>query len=776
MTVKDRRATLHAAAREWLAAERPRLLKLLGGGAELLLGFAMASARVFGLCGPFGIGIVAEAGAGPGSVLCLLGAAAGYLLTGGFDVGLRYTASCLLVFTTAFALRGRPLLRQSWFMPLVASGVTALTAWLGSLELAATASAAIVRMLLEVLLAGGSAWFFRIALSEERRETDAQEKRYAAAWIVLLSCALMSLSRVTLLRYVSVGRVLAALIVLTAARCGGLTAGPAAGTALGLAMDMARGGAPCYAMSYAFCGLVCGVFSKHAKPLFTLSFVLSNAAALLWTWGASLRAEPFFEAFFASVVFLLLPARLISGAGAVFAPIAPGSGESALRRYAAGRMEALSEAFRDLFDTVNGTLEQHCNDNDPAKVFDRTADEVCIRCRKRDACWQSGYAETLDSLRGVEKRMAERGRLARGDLPPRFLERCIAPDAFLAALNGELRAMTFRRQFRARLGENRAAAYGQYADMAGVLTAAAKELTASEGTDPLAERRLQRYLRSRDVDARASVFRDGRGRLRVMLESGALASLTREADYLDRLSAVLGVRLCRPASGAENGTLLLLQAEPLAVSVGIAAMKKQGEPVSGDRGTYFKTDSGVLCVLLSDGMGSGTGAAKDSVAAVRVLERFLRAGVEPVTAMKILNSVLLLRNGENWGCATVDLVCIDLFTGETCFYKYGAAPSYVRSGKLVRRVKGVSMAAGLLAGEGAAPDVVRMRLRPGSVALIASDGVLAEEKDLWLRELLAADSGENMKALAQEALQGAVRQYGCEDDMTVLAVRVDRRP
>jgi stage II sporulation protein E len=143
--------------------------------------------------------------------------------------------------------------------------------------------------------------------------------------------------------------------------------------------------------------------------------------------------------------------------------------------------------------------------------------------------------------------------------------------------------------------------------------------------------------------------------------------------------------------------------------------------------------------------------------------------------MKILNSVLLLRNGENWGCTTVDLVCIDLFTGETCFYKYGAAPSYVRSGQLVRRVKGQSMAAGLLAGDGSAPDVVRMRLKPGSVALIASDGVLAEEKDRWLRELLLA-GGDDMKALAQDALQGAVRQYGCEDDMTVLAVRVDRRP
>lgn len=51
--------------------------------------------------------------------------------------------------------------------------------------------------------------------------------------------------------------------------------------------------------------------------------------------------------------------------------------------------------------------------------------------------------------------------------------------------------------------------------------------------------------------------------------------------------------------------MTLLEAEPLAVSVGIAALKKRGEKVSGDRGSYFKTDSGVLCVILSDGMGTG---------------------------------------------------------------------------------------------------------------------------------------------------------------------------
>ena len=219
---------------------------------------------------------------------------------------------------------------------------------------------------------------------------------------------------------------------------------------------------------------------------------------------------------------------------------------------------------------------------------------------------------------------------------------------------------------------------------------------------------------------------------------------------------------------------MLLEAEPLAVSVGIAAMKKKGEKVSGDKGTYFKTDAGVLCVILADGTGCGDEAAQDSAQVVAILEKFLRSGVDPAVAMKILNSVLLLRSGDSWGYATVDLMCVDLFTGETCFYKYGAAPSYVKSGKSIRRIKCETLAAGISMGAGIAPDTVRMRLRPGSTAVIATDGVIVDAEDEWLKQLLNKGF-DDMKALARATLKEAESRYGVNDDMTVVTVRVEER-
>ena len=219
----------------------------------------------------------------------------------------------------------------------------------------------------------------------------------------------------------------------------------------------------------------------------------------------------------------------------------------------------------------------------------------------------------------------------------------------------------------------------------------------------------------------------------------------------------------------------MLEAEPLSASVGIAAVKKRGESVSGDRGTYFKTDGGELCVILSDGMGTGEAAAEGSIGTIRILESFLRAGVAPSNAMKLLNASALIRDTENWGYSTVDLMCIDLFTGEASFYKYGAAPSYVRSGGVIRKIRSNSYAAGLSFEAGKNPDVMRIRLKPGSVAVIASDGIVSDGKDFWLRELLKASDGSDMKSLAGAVVQAAVQEYGRNDDMTALAIKVEVR-
>ena len=50
-----------------------------------------------------------------------------------------------------------------------------------------------------------------------------------------------------------------------------------------------------------------------------------------------------------------------------------------------------------------------------------------------------------------------------------------------------------------------------------------------------------------------------------------------------------------------------------------------------------------------------------------------------------------------------------------------------------------------------------MRLSPGALAVVASDGVLADEEDDWLKPLLEQESGD-MRALAKLVLRCKARR------------------
>jgi stage II sporulation protein E len=197
--------------------------------------------------------------------------------------------------------------------------------------------------------------------------------------------------------------------------------------------------------------------------------------------------------------------------------------------------------------------------------------------------------------------------------------------------------------------------------------------------------------------------------------------------------------------------------------VGAALRPKEGETVCGDTVVSFQTDQGTWFLLLADGMGSGEAARKESALTCRLLRQFLEAGIEPEAALKTLNSAMTLRGAETGSFTTIDLCAFDPATGEAAFYKYGAAPSYLKKGGTVRRVTGASLPAGLR-GAPAPPDVTRVRLEPGGFVVMVSDGVADSTRDEWLQDLLAGWQGEDPQNLAGSILSESIRREHLQDD------------
>ena len=180
----------------------------------------------------------------------------------------------------------------------------------------------------------------------------------------------------------------------------------------------------------------------------------------------------------------------------------------------------------------------------------------------------------------------------------------------------------------------------------------------------------------------------------------------------------------------------------------------------------FHTDDGRLYAILCDGMGTGAEAAKEAESAVSILSGLIEAGLQPDHAMEFLNDMYILRDT---GCfSTMDVLELSLITGQGTLYKWGAAPSYIKSGSSVRKLGTAAPPPGLGVGSSGGAEVIRLSLWGGDLLVLVSDGAVSEETE----RLLADFDGENVKELAAR-LTGLAKAAGGEDDMTAAVLRLD---
>ncbi len=783
MATKETLKTRTARAREEmqetgrLVLRAPALVHTAECAIHFLLGAMLSGAEIFGGYAPFGLAMVGASGSGLDGFSALLGACFGYLSFQGFTEGLRYTAAAILIFSVSFAFYDIKLCRKVWFMPVCAAVMDGITGFV-YLSKRGWLTADAIFFFTELLLAGAAVYFYRIALAPWRgkREEAALTMRQLVSLLILGGTVLITLSGISVFWGLSLGRMAAILAVMVTAYQCGIGPGAAVGVLFGLAMDIAGALSPFYSMAFGFAGVMTGVMRKQGRLFSAITYVLANAVAVLWTWNDGLRVSILYEVFVASVVFLVLPQPLFRWIGVLAVAEPKRDTASRARTYLKEHLDGTAASFRSLHESLRTAFDTHGpNDADASAVFDRTADKICRKCALQSSCWQKDYVSTFNALNDALPAMLERGRAEATDFPVYFSSRCLHFPAFLSAVNEELSGLLYRRQYRARLGDNRASVCRQYGSLAEILGNAAAEFAVDLTPDPVRERRIQQHLTAMGVEGEAAVFYDEGGHLRIELEGPRLEALATEEE-LHKLSVLAGLPLRQVTAieGRKCDALVFAQAEPLMAVAGVAARKKDGQTVSGDTGAWFKLDDGSLYVLLCDGMGSGPAASEDSTLAVQLLEQFLRAGVTPDTALRTLNNALVLRGEETGGFTTIDLLRVDLFTGEAAIYKYGAAPTYIRHGGKVNRISGSALPAGLAAGEGA-PDKSTFTLQAGDCVLLVSDGVAGSGEDIWLRELLAAFAGDSPKDLACALISESEGRDTGVDDRTALVIRLTQR-
>ena len=192
--------------------------------------------------------------------------------------------------------------------------------------------------------------------------------------------------------------------------------------------------------------------------------------------------------------------------------------------------------------------------------------------------------------------------------------------------------------------------------------------------------------------------------------------------------------------------------------------------MSGDNFTFHEGLPRQVIMSLSDGMGSGMLASEDSGKVVELTEQLLETGFSARSALKLVNTVLLLAGTEQ-NPATLDLCCVDLYTGVMEAMKLGAVPTFVLCRDGVEIMESGNLPMGVL--KCVEPTLLSRKLWDNDRIIMVSDGILealpGENKEETLKEFLEGSGNGNPQEMADRILDFAASfQDRPGDDMTVL--------
>ena len=755
----------HRRTSRWMGEEKRqrlsgRLATALARSWQMAPGFFLSFAELMGIPSGFQAAyLVALSALGMPVQWPFIGVLAGLVMrmVWGLPWHLEILVTLLAILPAASALhkRGNPMMMLYAGLSMSPSLAVAIL-WGGT-------AAVVIQAAASMALAALSAPVFDRAVNALRRgrAMDSLEERVAVGYLgALMLCG----GGRMLLLGMNVGVLGAAAATLLIAMHLGVGAGCIGGMVSGVVMAL-HGLPLTLAVSLAMGGFLAGMAQMMGKRFITcLCFAAGCVTAMLlsgaWVAGCAVSAA------IASLGVLLLPRSAMEGLQAFFRRFLtdqPTAGDA----YAAAALAAWEKTVAAMAAAVPSPVEEderheggwwearlcaRCPEDPPCGCM--LADEAI---RKADFVWQARSAsdemwlDALENLRGLGC-----GRLY-----------CLR-EAMTALRDEDAEK---RRQI-TRACYQRDMLVTHLSAMSG----AARRFAMLSGGDnwwnDMSARRLRKALSELNYPASLQYVRRVRGHIEAAYTLRYVTGASKQAEELCELTvrvldAPMRVFSC-------DGDRVTVKERPLLkVEAGIAAQGcEQG--CNGDTAWVGELQDGRWLAALSDGMGHGEQAAKESGQTVELLRLCLEAGYTREQTLTAVNGMMLLAGrGERF--STVDLVTIDLWTGQAALDKLGAAASWIAEEDELTCVTGDALPLGIL--EAVESRSSLERLRPGAELVLMTDGV--EEAYPTRAALEDAIRGALRKHTAKEAAQALLDSASASggnarvDDQTVVVLRVN---
>lgn len=440
-------------------------------------------------------------------------------------------------------------------------------------------------------------------------------------------------------------------------------------------------------------------------------------------------------------------------------------------------LKHLSETFLYLEDYKGSFTKDEIEE-----MFQRVSERVCTNCEKRNWCLCENRIQTCQMVCEILCTAEEFGSELNVEIKRKLQKKCDRAPRFLRETLEVFGDAKQKLLWNNRIVQNREGCARSLISFADTISQAARELGAGIYSDERLEKKIVNQLKKVGIRVISSVFymtKAGKCEVHLTLKA-AKGHCVATKEMAKIVSNCVGRSMYpeareQPIIWEEYTTIILREAARYHTLQGVAKIGKGCEQISGDTFLMTYLPSGRESVMLSDGMGSGEEAFRESAMVVEMAEELLVAGFPEKMAIQLLNTALVMGREEVY-FSTVDMCVFNLYEGSCEFLKAGASTTFIRHGGEVEKITSTTLPVGVM--QNIEIDCVTRKLSDGDFVVMVTDGVMdalpVGEQEAQIGRYLCELSSQNPKEMAHHVLERVLESTGelPIDDMTVIVIGI----
>lgn len=636
-----------------------------------------------------------------------------------------------------------------------------------------------------IMLASAYIFSYGIPFYSNKQTRRILSKEEVICFILILAIVVSGFGDINIYGF-SLRNIITFLIVICFAYTEGTSMGAAVGITMGVVSGISDSTMHVNIGIFGFAGLIAGVFKDFNKFIVAVSFVVSSAMLSFYGTGSVALNNLMLESLIAAAIFMLLPTKKFQKITSSL------DGDKKIIELQKSYIEKVKGLMEIRLSSMSNTLYgmssilQENIENELSKkqeingLVEKIADRVCANCDCKSICWGKELYYTYDSILELLRTIEKKGIISTMEMPDSIRRKCIRPTEIMKQSVHLLEIMRLNNRWRKKLINSRMILAEQIKGISNIIETMVKETSNSIEFRNDIEEEIAVELDKMGLEFDNVVaLKNGRDKCEITFyRKPCRGKNLCVKEFEKAVSRALGTKMVVDSSGCkinESKTMCqfrLIEAETYNLVTAVARASK--ESISGDSYYFGNIGEGRYMMAISDGMGSGRAANMESNTTIALLEKLMEAGFERNTALKAINSVLVLRSCDE-SFATVDMGLIDLYSGIGEFIKIGAAPTFIKSGREVEVIKSSALPVGILDDVDIESHIVEFR--SGDMIVMVSDGVVDSNENLkekWVVKALKEFDSGNPKDVAYYILNKAKEYYGnnLKDDMTVIVSKI----